>query len=208
MRLTRDAEAAGFRAGLADGADPRPPTETLEAGREVLTRATSPWANNAPCTICGQTFRVGDRVVLDEHGVRHLDPALACATEGQSGPDDAERGEFSRGLLAAWPPAGGVEPVRLTADDWQVARPGIARKQRCIQCGDTFRAGETVVICPCRPGGARDDPERCGQAIHRDPAAGLSCWEDWCPTGEVTLCPVNHTPVRRTAVVAGIRRAE
>jgi len=214
MRLTEPAtggtdDKAEFWAAVAEGIDPQSQSDGSAEVREAVTRTSSPWANNDPCTTCGQTFRVGDRVVRDEWGVRHLDPALGCATERRAASDEAEQREFSTGLLAAWPPAPGVDPVELTDDDWQVARPGPARKPRCIQCGDTFRAGEIVVICPCRPGGDRDDQQRCGQAIHRDPAAGLPCWEEWCPTGVVTLCPVSHAPVtpdRQVAVVIDIRR--
>jgi hypothetical protein len=204
-RASDDEEAGEFRAGVAEGTDPRPLAEEFGPVRETATRMSSPWANSDPCTTCGQTFRVGDRVVVDERGVRHLDPRLGCAVERRSAAADAERREFSAGLRDAWP-AAGVDLVELTEDDWQVARPGPARKQRCIQCGETFRAGEIVVICPCHPRGDRDDPRRCGQAIHRDPAAGLPCWEEWCPSGVVTLCPVNHTPVRQVADVTVIRR--
>jgi hypothetical protein len=205
MRLTSQAggsdEVREFRAGLAEGTDPPPAVDESASGREVVTRMSSPWANNDPCTTCGQTFRVGDRVIVDDHGVcRHLDPELGCAVPRGS-TAGVERREFSAGLRDAWPAAVGVDLVVLTEHDWQVARPGPARKQRCIQCGDTFRAGEVVVICPCHPGGDRADPVRCGQAIHRDPAAGLPCWEQWCPTGVVTVCPVDHTPRQVTSVV-------
>lgn len=209
MRLTRQAtgdEVAEFRAGIAEGVDPQPVTNRLDPTQEGITRMSSPWANSDPCTTCGQTFRVGDRVVVDERGVRHLDPALGCAVKRRNEAEDAERREFSIGVRDAWPAARGVDLVELTEEDWQVARPGPARKQRCIQCGDTFRAGEVVVICPCQPSGDRDDPGRCGQAIHRDPAAGLPCWEEWCPTEVVTICPVSHTPAPTAAVVTDLWR--
>jgi hypothetical protein len=212
VRLTGQATSGGddevgeFLAGLAEGMDPQPVADEPGPARQAVTRMSSPWANSDPCTTCGQTFRVGDRVVVDERGVGHLDPELGCAVERRGGSAGTERREFSGGLREAWPAAAGVDLVELTEDDWQVARPGPARKQRCIQCGDTFRAGEIVVSCPCHPGGSRDDPARCGQAVHRDPAAGLPCWEQWCPSGVVTLCPVSHTPLRQVAGVVEIRR--
>jgi hypothetical protein len=197
-------EVAEFWAGVREGEDPQSPADEFDVGREAVTQKSSPWANSDPCRTCGQTFRRGDRVVVDERGVRHLDPALGCALDRPAGgADDAvEAREFSAGLLAAWPAAPGVDVVTLAAHDWHVARPGPWRKPTCIQCGDTFRVGETVVLCPCRPGagGGGWPQDRCGYAIHRDPAAGLPCWESWRPTGEVTLCPLSHTVAARPVV--------
>jgi hypothetical protein len=201
-------ETVDFWDGVLEGTDPQPVDDKIETGRESITQKASPWANNEPCATCRQTFREGDRVVLGEHGVQHLDPALGCAVArpADAEADETEARELSAGLLAAWPPGAGVQVVTLTAADWQVARPGSGRKPpACFYCGATFRVGETVVICPCRPGGA--DP--CGKTIHRDPSAGLPCWESWLPTGVVTLCPLTHTiPDRRTIVVIRIPGSE
>ena len=80
-------------------------------------------------------------------------------------------------------------------DRLRTARPGLALSAPvCVQCAHTFRPGEMVVICPCQPAPA-PGAVRCGKAIHRDPAAGLPCWEGWQPSDEVAVCPVRHARV-------------
>jgi hypothetical protein len=141
--------------------------------------------------------------------VRHLDPGLRCASPSEPAsaephaaepdhaePDHAEPdanaderqdiADFATGLLAAWPPLGGVPVLALAGDDWRIARPGGgASPPTCPACGHTFRAGDHVIICPCRP-----EAPRCGAAVHRDPASGLTCWDDWRPDGVLPRCPV------------------
>lgn len=208
MRVTDDeddvASDHAFAAGMAAGLDPQ--EETVQAGETAVTHISSPW-NHRLCTTCGQTFRRGDTVrvgdgpvtstgaALDE--VAHLDPALACARGADKAPegsrtDSADAADFAAGLLAAWPPLDDVPAVPLTADDWQVARPSVhgARPPRCLYCAHTFRAGEHVVLCPCSP-----DHPACGAAVHRDPAAGLVCWESWRPEGRLAVCPVKLVAV-------------
>lgn len=188
-------EIVAFEFGRSAGEDPQPTHDELGAGGQAVTHSSSPW-NHRLCQTCGHTFRRGDRVIRDltSGQVRHLDPALRCAVlpdDGQPEDQSAESAAFSAGLLAEWPPSDHVRVVQLTADDWQVARPGSAsRPAVCVDCGHTFRAGEWVVICPCRP----HDPG-CGAAIHRDPAVGLPCWERWRPAEEVTVCPVRQIRV-------------
>jgi hypothetical protein len=97
---------------------------------------------------------------------------------------------FAAGLLHAFPVAGRI-PVRLLEpSDWRVPRSADGQSPTCLYCGHTFRAGECVVVCPCRP----HDP-RCGSAIHRDPAAGLNCWETWRPDSSLKVCPVTLSRV-------------
>ena len=196
--MSRPDEAAAFWAGVVDGEDPQPPDSGIAAGAEAVTQKTSGWFH-AICRTCGHTFRRGDRVVRDADTgeVRHLDPRLRCGTtEIEADTTDSEADAFAAGMLEAWPPADHVGVVTLTADHWQVARPMAGfRPPVCMECGHTFRAGESVVICPCRPHRG-DERGGCGAAIHRDPAAGLPCWERWRPTGDLAVCPVRHTRVR------------
>ncbi|HEY3867443.1 MAG TPA: hypothetical protein VGM10_03805 [Actinocrinis sp.] len=206
MRLIADGDPAGelarFEAGLADGLDPQPAAAS-GADRAAVTGISSWWTGLA-CQTCGHTFRRGDRVQLAAGGATpvHLDPALRCGTAGDvSDQPPVDQGtvnqdpapvEFAAGLVEAWPPADGVEATRLAPDDWHVARAG--RRGRpivCLYCAHTFRAGEYVVLCPCKySGGADPAEEGCGAAVHRDPTAGLPCWENWCPSGTVSVCPV------------------
>ncbi|WP_250287140.1 hypothetical protein [Frankia sp. CiP1_Cm_nod2] len=111
--------------------------------------------------------------------------ANGSSANGASG-DAEELAAFAAGLLVAWPPAGDVPVVRLAAHAPQVARPGPGLDAAgCLVCGHTFRPGEQVVVCPC--GMYR---EVCVAAVHRDPVAGLTCWDDWRPDGGLTHCPV------------------
>ncbi|MFE9448062.1 hypothetical protein [Streptomyces sp. NPDC006739] len=207
MRVADDGDALArraFEAGMAAGLDPQ--EESVQSGRTAVTHASSPW-NHRLCTTCGQTFRRGDTVRVGDAGttgsgtaaddVAHLAPALACAGAPHEAPegaraDAADSAGFAAGLLATWPPVDGVPVTALTADDWQVARPAIhgARPPRCLYCAHTFRAGEHVVLCPCSP-----NRPACGAAVHRDPAAGLACWENWRPEGRLTICPVKLVAV-------------
>lgn len=189
------AEAAAFRAGLAEGLDPQPMiTETGTDGNAV-THTSSTW-NHHICTTCGHSFRRGDVVTTDpETGrLRHLERALRCAVAGgepRHGPDP-DTAAFAEGLLAEFPARGEAPVHQLAADAWQVARPGDIRPPLCQECGHTFRAHEAVVICPCHPA----DPGECRSAVHRDPGAGLLCWERIAPTGIVDVCPWRLVRVR------------
>ncbi|MBT2510190.1 hypothetical protein J7I98_30920 [Streptomyces sp. ISL-98] len=212
MRVADDDDDAladrAFEAGMAAGLDPQ--EETGRTGETAVTHVSSPW-NHRLCTTCGQSFRRGDPVRVGDGGaagsgvapddVAHLDPALVCAAgpgEEPEGPgghstDSTASTEFAAGVLATWPPVDGVPVAPLTADDWQVARPAVhgARPPRCLYCAHTFRAGEHVVLCPCSPASPA-----CGAAVHRDPAAGLVCWESWRPEGRLKICPVKLVAVR------------
>lgn len=183
---------SAFTAGLADGLDPQPAAgdDTLERDGEAITQATSGWIYRE-CRTCGHTFRRGDHVTLDRDTgqVRHLDPALDCAVPAP--PEPAGRGttaaaEFAHGLHKAFPPLHDVRVTRLGPDAVQLPdRSGDRRPMLCQGCGHTFRAGESVVVCLCHP----HDPGRCVTAIHRDPGAGLPCWEITYPEGRVDVCP-------------------
>jgi hypothetical protein len=195
--------AADFARGVESGLDPQPVADAVTTGYAV-TSPSSRW-NHRRCRTCGQTFRRGDQVLLSEHGrvVQHADPWLRCAppqatagpsagggpAEAGGGPAEAGSGDdasaFAAGLVRAFPVAGGIRALRLAGDDWRVARPRSATAPTCLYCGHTFRAGEHIVVCPCRPLDAH-----CGAAVHRDPAAGLNCWEAWRPDSELTVCPV------------------
>jgi hypothetical protein len=181
------------------------PDGTISA---VVTDGKSRWLGTR-CGTCNQTFRLGDRVRLAADGaVGHLDPALGCwladlaepaggerplLERGQDPPDSpagADSGDFTEGLLSAWPPAREAPVFRLSRGDWRVTTPRSGpTSPACPGCGHTFRAGDMVVICPCA--GAVGDPRReyCQIAVHRDPARGLCCWDDWAPDGRLRRCP-------------------
>jgi len=182
-----------FEAGVEAGKFPRVPVDS--AGR-TLTTGSSHWLGMR-CTTCHHTFRRGDLVLVgaDLAATRHLDPSLRCgspepADEDQVVASAEEPGGFVAGLLAAWPPITGVPVYELTAGHWQVTGPRSGPgSPTCRGCGHTFRPGDHVIICPCA--GPENDPRRayCQTAVHRDPARGLCCWDDWAPSGRLTRCP-------------------
>ncbi|WIM99420.1 hypothetical protein ACTOB_003071 [Actinoplanes oblitus] len=181
---------ADFVAGLS--APFRPPaTETAASG--VATTVLTSWWNHNFCDACGHTFRRGDRVRFAEAGGRptHLAPATGCpGAEPPAG--EAKEGDaaaFADGLLTAWHPAPDVPVTPLTAGNPLLAPPrGRMPRARCLFCAHTLRREERVVICPCRPAAPR-----CAAAVHRDAAAGLTCWESWRPDGALKVCPVTFS---------------
>jgi hypothetical protein len=193
--------AAELEFGISLGLSPLP--EQDETDGVAITKLSS-WWNHLHCRTCGHTFRRGDRVRVNmaERTVTHLVPGLACGEPAGDSAADAEVAAFRAGVLAAWPVPEGVRVRQLAADDWRIpAGPADLREANvCLHCGHTFRAGEYVVVCPCRPAlpqAADGEPRTasCGRAVHRDPAAGLSCWEQWRPDGVVTVCPVTQVRV-------------
>ena len=191
MRLTSLAEELAL--GIEMGLEPQADFGEDGASGVVITRSSS-WWNHLVCKTCGHTFRRGDRVLVDavERTVQHLVPGLACGTDtaGESAADGTpagrDRDAFATGLLRTWPPNVGV--TRLNAGDWRIPRPGSRRQAPvCLYCGHTFRAGEYVVVCPCKT--AMGEAAVCGTAVHRDPAAGLPCWDNWQPGGTLSVCP-------------------
>jgi len=193
---------ADFEPGIEAGQFPRAPVDA--AGR-TLTTASSRWLG-IRCAQCHHTFRRGDLVLASASlaSIRHLNPQLNCGSAEPGAGDylaggderawDAE--DFVRGLHDEWPPITRVPVYRLTHDDWQVTGPRSGPDSpTCRGCGHTFRAGEQVIICPCA--GAEGDPRReyCQIAVHRDPAVGLCCWDDWAPAGRLLRCPRTLTKV-------------
>jgi len=194
-------QASAFETSTGSDGD-----RSLDAPGETVTAAEPPW-HFLVCDGCGHTFRRGDRVWRDPRTrmVRHIDLALECdaptTADAEPGIGEAagtvaagsdseaaaiELAEFALGLDEAWPLASHVPAHALTPSDWRVRRPrGGLPRPSCRFCGHTFRAGDLVVVCPCRPA-----QPRCGAAVHRHPAAGLVCWETWLPSGEVERCPV------------------
>lgn len=196
-------EDVEFRVGIAEGLDPQQPASPLAdpenagAGSIAMTSNAS-WWNGLVCVTCGQTFRRGD-LVRKAPGLstpQHADLAMHCAPRAvadameDAGRDDAAA--FASALLESWPPLPGVQVIELAADDWHVGRPDRqSRPVVCLYCAHTFRAGEHVVLCPCRHSGLLEPGiEGCGAAVHRFPAGGMSCWEKWCPSSQIEVCPV------------------
>jgi hypothetical protein len=189
-----DDTARRFQLGIAGGQFPQP--AEAPADGVMVTTGSSTWLG-IRCRTCNQTFRRGDRVRRSGLTIiQHLDPRLHCASEepGDATPapggDDVRR--FTGGLLREWPPLDDVFVVTLTEEDWQVTRPRSGpASPACPGCGHTFRAGDAVIICPCGRA-APDGGPACGLAVHRDPAIGLACWDDWRPDGRLPRCPRTH----------------
>jgi hypothetical protein len=148
------------------------------------------WWCFARCRTCGHTFRPGDRVHVDDarREVSHLDPRLGCAGGTTAHQDDQDVREFLAGLAAAFPVVGDL-PVVTTDDETRLLDPPIGGLGRmaCLFCAHTFRPGESVIVCPCRP-----TARECKFAVHRDPGLGLVCWESWRPDGVLRVCPVTQ----------------
>ena len=199
-------EAEELRYGILLGESPRPELADQRADGSTVTRVSS-WWNHLRCRRCGHTFRRGDIVSANdyERTVVHLAPALDCGVprpEDTGGDEEIEA--FREGLRSTWPVTPGVRLRRIEAGDWRIPAGPDDRREAivCLDCGHTFRPGEYVIVCPCRPA-EPDGPDGpalaagCGRAVHRDPAAGLSCWDAWRPDGTVRVCPVTQTAVRR-----------
>lgn len=191
-RATGRSDVTAFRLGQQSAFEP--PPDDVGADSQVTTTQVS-WWNHLVCDTCGHTFRRGDRVRHDPgtSSVAHLDPALGCESQAEppahriSPGDSQDLTRFADGLADKWRPAGGVPVTRLAAGDWRTVRPRPPlERARCLYCAHTFRDGEHVVVCPCSP-----QAPICGAAVHRDPAAGLVCWETWRPDGQVRQCPVS-----------------
>ncbi|MBY8847833.1 hypothetical protein K7G98_03660 [Saccharothrix sp. MB29] len=180
-------DVAGFDAGEAAAFDPQPVRDAGGSG-ERITSLTS-WWHTRWCQVCGHTFRRGDRVLVADSRVRHLDPTLDCAESGGGRADEAEVVRFTEGLLATWPVVGDVPLTRTDDVPGLLAPPlGGLRRAACLFCAHTFRPGEFVVMCPCTPAA-----RVCARAVHRDPARGLPCWESWRPGSTLKVCPVTLT---------------
>jgi hypothetical protein len=186
------AEEAEFEVGVAAAFDPQKYLHGDVIGA-ALTGVNS-WWNHLLCDRCGHSFRRGERVVVTAapRTAHHADLPEECGADlGSESPapplaaETAAVADFSDGVEDAWP-SGGIPVRTLAAADWWVTRPPAPmQRTRCLVCAHTLRAGERVVVCPCSP----ERPE-CQAVIHRDPAAGLICWETWRPTGTVTSCPI------------------
>ena len=180
--------AAELTLGIEVGLEPQAGFSDDGASGMVTTQSSS-WWNFRRCKTCGHTFRRGDRVLVDAMArtVKHLTPGLNCGSDAESAVVAGEdRDAFTAGLLFTWPPM--VSITRIGAGDWRIPRPGSTwQAPTCLYCGHTFRAGEYVVVCPCQSDQGR--PPACATAVHRDPAAGLPCWDNWQPSGQLTICP-------------------
>jgi hypothetical protein len=188
-------DAAELALGISLGREPQAIFADDTATGVVITRSSS-WWNRTRCFTCGHTFRRGDQALVNAvtRTVQHLVPGLECGVNPDAGPDAAlevaqdggqDRHAFAASLLTTWKPR--IPVVRLAADDWRLPRPARRATPTCLYCSHTFRPGEYVAICPCRT--AADMDPACGAAVHRDPAAGLPCWDRWQPTGVLAVCP-------------------
>lgn len=185
--------AAEFALGMAEGVEQSAAFRKDATSGVAITRSSS-WWNHRRCKTCGHTFRRGDRALVDPiaRTAQHLVPGLKCGTDPGPGVErtaDAggDRAEFAAGLLETWPAT--VLVTMLMPGDYRIPRPGsLQQAPTCLYCGHTFRAGEYVVVCPCKV--TRGEAPACDMAVHRDPAAGLACWEIWQPGGKLSVCPM------------------
>jgi hypothetical protein len=186
--------AAEFALGEAEGVEERAAFGKDATSGVAVTRSSS-WWNHRRCKTCGHTFRRGDRALVDPiaRTAEPLVPGLRCGTgpwpaaaqDAAAAGDD--RAEFAAGLLETWRPA--VPVTLIMPGDFRIPRPGaLMPAPTCLYCGHTFRAGEYVVVCPCKVTGG--EAPACDLAVHRDPAAGLPCWEIWQPGGVLSVCPL------------------
>jgi hypothetical protein len=185
---------AEFALGMAEGVEQRAAFGKDTTGGVAITRSSS-WWNHRRCKTCGHTFRRGDRALVDPiaRTAKHLVPGLKCGTDPELGGErttgdvTGDRAEFAAGLLETWQAT--VPVTMLVPGDYRIPRPGSSvQPPTCLYCGHTFRAGEYVVVCPCKA--IRSEAPACGMAVHRDPAVGLACWEIWQPGGELSVCPM------------------
>lgn len=182
--------AAELALGIEAGLEPQAGFADDEASGVVTTRSSS-WWNYRRCKTCGHMFRRGDRALINAvaRTVQHLVPGLACGTDPDAAAVAApggDRDQFTAGLLATWP--ANVPLMQIEAGDWRLPRPGGTwQAPACLYCGHTFRVGEYVVVCPCQSD--QGLPPACATAVHRDPAAGLPCWDNWQPSGKLKICP-------------------
>jgi len=159
----------------------------IRGGGIATTNLYSPWLCDL-CSICGHSFRVGDRVVVESGGAaKHCSSALPCAGGVSEVPPDPEVNGFFRGLSEAWLPQHDVPVVRLEEGHDLVASPeGGFRRHTCAVCGHTFRRHDHVVICPCSP-----HAPKCPSAVHRDIIHGLLCYDGWDPAANgLKVCPI------------------
>ncbi|RZT79589.1 hypothetical protein EV382_2805 [Micromonospora violae] len=189
-------EEADFEAGVAAAVDPQRYLQGDVSGLAVT--GLHSWWNHLSCDGCGHSFRRGERVKVSvtPRAAYHADLPGECPRPagGEASVEllDTDVAEFADGVETAWP--AGHTVLRLAPGDWRVARPPAPlQRTRCLVCAHTLRVGERVVVCPCSP----QRPE-CAATVHRDPAAGLTCWETWRPNGVVGACPI--TMARRAGV--------
>jgi hypothetical protein len=177
--------AAAFARGKTESREPAAPATTPDGAR--FTDLRSPWLAQ-PCPVCQHTFRVNDPVGRDGAGrVVHQGAGLFCATGEPARSASADLIlDFYAGLDDALPPPPGTLVTVLPEGHFLTARPvGLFGRRRCLVCAHTFRPGDRVIVCPCRP-----EARICQAAVHRDPANGLFCWEAWSPGGATGDCPV------------------
>jgi hypothetical protein len=161
--------------------------DAIRSGGAATTNLHSPWLAEL-CSVCGHTFRIGDRVQVEAGGMaRHCSPELPCDEGGKNMEPDPEVEGFFQGLNDAWPPRHPVQVHRLEAGHELLMTPrGSARRRTCAVCGHTFRRNDHVVICPCNP-----DAPKCRTAVHRDVVRGLLCYDSWDPGANgLKFCPV------------------
>ncbi len=195
--LARDeAEVAAFEVGLAQGRDPLRNESGVEG--EVTTRYST-WYSRACCPVTGHNFREGDRVAFGADGsvelllpdVLPLDADCAAYLKGLETTYFAQRGDKQPGGHNTRD----LDTIILEPD---LDQPGVPRefiqrllrapipraqvgRRTCYICTRTLRQGEKVVVCPC-------PIKQCHLVVHRDPARGLNCLDDFFPDGVVRSC--------------------
>jgi hypothetical protein len=200
-----------FRLGLGGAPNPDGVDEGGEPTAGVPTRITERLLEQIgepgmSCPVCRHTFRFGESVVVqrgqqESFVLRHHGGVLVCDRSASQEPtaelDSAIA--FHAALDAAFPPEKDLRVVRLEPGHPLLAlfhdrgedQETVSRRYKCWVCGDTLRTGEAVVHCPC------GQPEPCMSAIHRDPAQGLTCFDEW-----------QRTPGRKSCLTFLVERKE
>lgn len=191
MSLGSDQIAADFQRGTESA---KRATVDRKASPDSIrtTEKESAWFADT-CANCRHTFREGDQVLVGEDGkVVHHDERLGC-------PDNIVRTapptdprivlDFLEGAISVWAEAERKYMLVLDEDHPLVAMPAPQfRRPRCIVCGQTLRAGEIILLCPCAAHEQRPN-HNCQIAVHYDPLHGIYCYGDWRPRQYDLHCP-------------------
>ena len=182
MNTFNENQLEQFESGLSAGLDPdnQQKSSNENSPAQHVTTLRSRWLHRR-CSICGHSFRLGDEISVQIDGnVVHDMAGLRCAggSDGVANNSDNKLA-FFRGLDEAWCAPAGTCIERLDENHYLLAYTRNGRiRPSCRICGHTFRPGDLVVICPCRPS-LKVEGRKCIAAVHRDTMNQLHCLDDW-----------------------------
>lgn len=161
----------------------------------AVTERQSYWLKDI-CPRSRHSFRIGDRVEIDNNGdVQHDDETFQrLVGGGDDAKDDAAASDgavidFLKGAYSLTPPDEQPYLKLLLPGDPLVAMPEARFKRHvCAVCNHTLRPGETVLICPCDAIN-KTKGRKCMIAMHHDVANGLYCFGEWSSYQKELFCP-------------------